>query len=103
MHDDTRDLEAMFAADLQRMRAAAPTPPPPWRVVQEARRRAAARVANRVRWAWRIAALVAIVGAIPFVLHDPRSIPGLIAPLLLGAIACWRDEPGAVEGIERVT
>jgi hypothetical protein len=94
MSDNTRDLEAMFAADLQRMRAAAPTRPPAWRVVQEAHRRAAARVARRVRWAWRIAALVAMVGVIPFVLHDPRALPGLVAPLLLGALACWRDEPG---------
>ena len=57
-------------------------------------RAAAHRMARRLRWTWRIATLVFVAGAIPIVLHDPRALPGLVAPLLLGAFACWRDEPG---------
>ena len=94
MHDD---MQALFAADAKRLREAAPSPPPAWRIVQSARANAARRLANRMRWAWRIAALVFVAAAIPVVLHDPRSVPGLVAPLLLGAILCWRDEPGFVE------
>ncbi|MCC8363220.1 hypothetical protein LK996_09045 [Lysobacter sp. A6] len=89
------DLQALFEADAQRLRANAPTPPPAWRIVQAARANAARRMASRMRWVWRIAALVVVVGAIPLVLHDPRVLPGLVLPLLLGALACWRDEPGA--------
>jgi hypothetical protein len=92
MHDD--DFVALFEEDARRLRAAAPTPPPAWRIVQASRARAASRMARRLRWAWRIAALLFVAGAIPIVLHDPRALPGLVAPLLLGAFACWRDEPG---------
>ena len=94
MHDD---MQALFEADAQHLRAAAPSPPPPWRIVQAARANAARRLANRMRWAWRIATLVFVAAAIPVALHDPRSVPGLVAPLLLGAILCWRDEPGEAE------
>jgi hypothetical protein len=96
MHDD-KDIAALFEADAHRLRAAAPTPPPAWRIVQAARAQAAHRIARKLRWTWRIATLVFVAGAIPIVLHDPRALPGLVAPLLLGALACWRDEPGVPE------
>ena len=89
------ELQALFEADAQRLRAHAPTPPPAWRVVQAARANAARRMASRLRWAWRVATLVIVAGAIPLVLHDPRVLPGLVLPLLLGALVCWRDEPGS--------
>jgi hypothetical protein len=89
------DLQALFEADAQRLRANAPTPPPAWRVVQVARANAARRMAGRLRWAWRVATLVIVAGAIPLVLHDARVLPGLVLPLLLGALVCWRDEPGS--------
>ena len=91
------EMQALFEADAKQLRAAAPSPPPPWRILQTARATAARRLANRMRWAWRIAMLVFVAAAIPVVLHDPRAVPGLVAPLLLGAILCWRDEPGVVE------
>ena len=91
------DVQALFEADAKRLRAIAPNPPPPWRIVQAARANAARRMARRLRWTWRIATLVIVAGAVPIVLHDPRALPGLVAPLLLGALACWRDEPGSVE------
>ena len=94
MHDE---MQALFKADAKKLREAASSPPPPWRIVQAARANAARRLAIRMRWAWRIATLVFVAAAIPVVLHDPRAVPGLVAPLLLGAILCWRDEPGAVE------
>lgn len=94
MHDA---MQVLFESDAQRLRAAAPPPPPPWRIVQAARANAARRLAHRVRWAWRIATLAFVAAAIPVALHDPRSVPGLVAPLLLGAILCWRDEPGVDE------
>ncbi|KGQ20151.1 hypothetical protein LF41_2105 [Lysobacter dokdonensis DS-58] len=84
----------MFEADARALRTSAPTPPPPWRIAQAARARAARRLARRVRWLWRIATIAFVAAAIPVVLHDPRTLPGLVAPLLLGALACWRDEPG---------
>jgi len=91
------DLQAMFTADAQALRAAAPVPPPPWRLVQAARANAARRMARRLRWAWRAAMLVFIAGAVPVVMHDPRALPGLLLPVLLGALVCWRDEPGVLE------
>lgn len=94
MHDD---LQAMFEADARHLRAIAPSPPPPWRIAQAARANAARRMARRLRWTWRVATLVVVAGAIPVVMHDPRALPGLVAPLLLGALACWRDEPGSVD------
>lgn len=97
MHDDKPDIEALFASDLARLRARAPTPPPAWRIVQAAHLRAASRMARRLRWAWRVATLLFVAGAIPLALHDPRAVPGLVAPLLLGALVCWRDEPGLFE------
>jgi len=91
------ELQALFEADAQRMRANAPVPPPAWRIVQAARANAARRMANRLRWAWRIATAAFVAGAIPLAMHDPRVLPGLVVPLLLGALVCWRDEPGAPE------
>ena len=96
MHDD-KDIAALFEADARRLRTTAPTPPPVWRIVQAARARAAHRMARRLRWTWRIATLVVVAAAIPIALHDPRALPGLVAPLLLGGLACWRDEPGVPE------
>ena len=58
------------------------------------RARAAQRMARRLRWAWRIAAILFGAGAIPLAWHDPRALSGLLVPLLLGGLACWRDEPG---------
>lgn len=91
------ELQALFEADAQQLRARAPSPPPAWRVVQAARANAARRMAHRLRWTWRIALFVLVVSAVPLVLHDPRALPGLVAPLLLGALFCWRDEPGTLE------
>ena len=96
MHDD-KDIAALFAADARRLRATTPVPPPAWRIVQAARARAAHRMARRLRWTWRIATLVFVAATIPIAVHDPRVLPGLVAPLLLGALACWRDEPGVPE------
>ena len=88
------ELESLFEADARALRAAAPAPPPPWRIHQLARARAAARMARTLRWTWRLATLAFIAAAIPLALHDPRMLPGLAAPIVLGAFLCWRDEPG---------
>ena len=88
------ELESLFKAEAQALRDAAPTAPPAWRIHQRARERAAARIAHRLRWTWRIATLAFIAAAIPLALHDARMVPGLVAPLLAGALLCWRDEPG---------
>jgi len=97
MHDDDDRLQAMFRADLQRLRASAPTPTPAWRVVQRAQARAAERMARQVRWAWRIAALVFAAVAIVLAWRDPRTLIGLLAPLALGGLACWHDEPAPLQ------
>ena len=94
MHDE-HEIRALFEADARALRASAPIPPPAWRVLQIARADTARRMARRLRWTWRIAGLAFLAGAIPIALHDPRALPALIAPVLLGALACWRDEPGA--------
>lgn len=95
MHDERDDpLRAMFDADRVRLHAAAPVPAPAWRIVHAARARAAQRIARRVRWTWRIAVLLLGAGAIALAWHEPRALPGLLAPLLLGGFACLRDEPG---------
>ena len=95
MRDDA--LQELFEADARQLRAIAPSPPPAWRIAQAARANAARRMAMRLRWAWRIATLAFVAAATPLVLQDPRALPGLVAPLLLGALACWRDEPGAIQ------
>jgi hypothetical protein len=82
------DLQSLFEADLRGLRNAAPPPPPAWRVVDAARARAAPRRARRGHWVWAIAGGVLVLGAIPVLLHDPRALPGLVAPLLLGAFVC---------------
>ena len=85
------ELESLFKADAQQLRNAAPTSPPTWRIHQRARERAAMRVAVRVRWAWRLTALLLLVGAMPIAYQDARLLPMLASPLLVGALVCWRD------------
>ncbi|UHQ20568.1 hypothetical protein LVB87_05280 [Lysobacter sp. KIS68-7] len=93
MHDE---LQTLFDADARALRASAPPMSPAWRIAQIARERAARRMARRVRWMWRIALGAFIAGALPLAAHDPRALPALVLPLLLGALPCWRDEPGTL-------
>ena len=86
------DIESLLRTDLARLRTAAPQPPPAWRIVRAARLHAAQRMARRLRWAWGIAAVVLCASAVPVLLHDPRALPALLAPVLLGALACWRPQ-----------
>lgn len=86
------DIETLLRTDLARLRSAAPSPPPAWRIVRAARLRAAERMARRLRWAWGIAAVVLCGSAVPILLQNPRALPALLAPVLLGALACWRPQ-----------
>lgn len=88
-------MRTLFESDLRRLRAAAPSPVPAWRVARSARTRAAQRVARNLRGLrWAAIALLA-AAAVPWLWQEPRALPGLIAPLLIAAFVCWRGDPDA--------